>query len=51
MYEHLLKMLPNSEKFCKIRKILKAVSMQACDSENLENLENLDYHVRFCILM
>jgi len=45
MYEHLLKMLPNSEKFCKIWKILKAISMQACD------LENLDYHVRFCKIL
>jgi hypothetical protein len=43
--EHLLKILPNSVKFCKIWKILKAVLMQACD---LEYLEYLDYHVRFC---
>ena len=47
MYEHLLKMLPNSEKFCKIWKILEAVLMQACDLENLENLKYLHYYVRF----
>jgi len=50
-FEDLLIMMPKSEKFCKIWKILEAVLMQACDLENLENLKYLHYHVRFCIFI
>jgi hypothetical protein len=51
MYENLLKILPNSEKFCKIWKILKAVLMQACDLEYLENLKYLEDFAFLCKIL
>jgi len=48
IYSKCCQILKNSAKFGKIWKILKAVSMQACD---LEILEILDYHVRFCKIL